>query len=188
MALQDHERAVPHGVFPYIGVCSGRKSVSFPELGLEVCPVSDGVYVVSQAYHTANSLTPRRLNWKLRGSYLGHLGRFDRVIDKLTSGFSVKGEVVKVQLYDWLESVRALGGDRALSSEGINPRASLDHGDLMDTAKVLQIKFMTLLEAAEKNSPGTIATWTDRAHREYFGEKNTEILKDLKTSGTSSRF
>ncbi|KAI7956241.1 hypothetical protein MJO29_007640 [Puccinia striiformis f. sp. tritici] len=364
MALQDHERAVPHGVFPYIGVaghatCGGFGPTSrmyglfsdhivemevviangtilkasektnpdlffamrgagpsfgiitsltlrthqaptnvilfeidyqfpnsdvaaanlyhFQSWGSRSAPSQMGLRWSVKLNHTANSLTPRRLNWKLRGSYLGHLGRFDRVIDKLTSGFSVKGEVVKVQLYDWLESVRALGGDRALSSEGINPSnhnasyyaksfivrdvnpmsysqwttftkklydisagiktsedldwfveivlvggryqgqetgvrgsgskttsfgprdalllfqmggfgpkgASLDHGDLMDTAKVTSDQVYDSLGGGRKELTGyncyvDSEFSADRAHREYFGEKNTEILKDLK--------
>jgi hypothetical protein len=93
----------------------------FQSWGLKSAPSQLGIRWSVKLNHTANSSKKIDLNWKLQGSFLGHMARFNRTISRLTSGFSVKGEVVSVERFDWLESVRALGGSHALSSEGINP-------------------------------------------------------------------
>ncbi|KAA1135234.1 hypothetical protein PGTUg99_020769 [Puccinia graminis f. sp. tritici] len=220
MALQEHERAVPHGVSPYIGVsghatCGGFGTASrmwglfsdhivelevvsangtilkvsdktnpelffamrgagpsfgiitsltlrtheapnnvilfeidyvfpnpdsaaatlshFQSWGLKSAPSQLGIRWSVKLNHTANSSKKIDLNWRLQGSFLGHMARFNRTIGRLTSGFSVKGQVVRVERFDWLESVRTLGGSDALSSEGINP--SNDPGEASSSSR-----------------------------------------------------
>ncbi|PLW50268.1 hypothetical protein PCASD_01709 [Puccinia coronata f. sp. avenae] len=212
MALEEHERAVPHGVCPYVGVsghatCGGFGPTSrmwglFSDhiVELEVVTANGTIVQASEktnpdlffamrgagpSFGIITSLTlrthqaPRRvilfemnfrfpntdvaadtlhhfqswglksapsqmglrwvvnlkntavtgpkgipLDWSLRGTFLGHSARFNRTLNKLTSGFRVKGDLVKLERLDWLESVQALGGNRPLSSEGINPSNS----------------------------------------------------------------
>ncbi|WAQ86860.1 hypothetical protein PtA15_7A589 [Puccinia triticina] len=364
MELQDHERAVPHGVYPYIGVsghatCGGfgtasrmwglfsdlvvelevvsangtivkasektnadlffamrgagpsfgiitaltmrtqeaPRSVILFEIGYEFpnpdsaaatlnhfqswgrksAPSQLGIRWSVKLQHEPNDPKKIGLAWKLQGSFFGRTARFNRTINRLTKDFSVKGEFLSIQRLDWLESVRALGGNQPLSSEGIDPSntnvsyyaksfvvrdanpltysqwtsvmkklygiasavkrserldwfleidlvggryqgqetgvrgsgsttssfgprdalllfqmagygpkgASLEHGRLMEPTKRTSQQIYDALGGGRKELTGfncyvDSEFSAERAHREYFGDKNTAILRELK--------
>lgn len=93
----------------------------FQSWGLKSAPSQLGIRWAVVISHPENTPGKVVLSWKLRGIFMGHIGRFNRTIDKLTNGFTVKGEINTLERLDWLETVRALGNYKPLSSEGVNP-------------------------------------------------------------------
>ncbi|CAH7687919.1 hypothetical protein BY996DRAFT_4577633 [Phakopsora pachyrhizi] len=62
------------------------------------------------------------LNWQLKGSYIGHYGRFEKIYRSLTDRFGYDSEDDEsIERLNWIDSAKMLADGRNLSSDGINP-------------------------------------------------------------------